>query len=253
MLKTRVIPCLLLMNKGLYKTVKFKTPAYIGDPINAVRIYNDKEVDELIFLDITASSEGKEPNYKLIADIASECFMPLTYGGGIHSLDQVKHIFEVGVEKISLNKAAVSNPKLITEIANYFGIQAVITSIDVKKNFWGKYEVHGDRGTKSIGKNPVDFAKEMESAGAGEIMLTSIDREGSWEGYDLDLVKKVSDSVKIPVIANGGAGSLQHLSDAVKTGKASAVAIGSMAVYQKKGFGVLINFPTRESLEQTLI
>ena len=252
MLKTRVMPCLLLMNKGLYKTVKFKNPDYVGDPINAIKIYNEKEVDELIFLDILASQERKEPDYKVIADIASECFMPLCYGGGITKLEEVKRILEIGVEKISLNTSAIENPKLITEIANSFGNQSVIVSIDVKKNFWGKLEVYKNRGTKSIAENPVTFAKKMEEYGAGELLITNIEKEGTWDGYDIDLIRSITSAVSIPVIANGGAGNLVHLESAVKDANASAVAMGSMVVYQKKGFGVLINFPKRNDLELML-
>lgn len=246
------MPCLLYLNKGLYKTVKFKNPSYVGDPINAIKIYNEKEVDELVFLDITASIEGREPDYKVISNIATECFMPLCYGGGITKFSQVQKIMEIGVEKVSLNHSAIENPALITEAANAFGSQAIIVSIDVKKNFWGKYEVMKNRGAKSIGENPVEFAKKMEELGAGELLLTSVDREGTWEGYDLELIKQVTSVVKIPVIANGGAGNLQHLEQAEKTAKASGLALGSMAVYQKKGMGVLINFPKRQELEKIL-
>lgn len=252
MLKTRVIPCLLFYSRGLYKTVNFKNPSYIGDPINAIKIYNEKEVDELIFLDITANVENREPNYKVITDIASECFMPLCYGGGITTVDQVKKILEIGVEKISFNHSAISNPSLVSSAAKAFGNQAVVVSIDVKKNFWGKYEVVQKRGTKGIGETPVDFARRMESIGAGEILLTSVDREGTWEGYDVDLIKQVTDSINIPVIVNGGAGNLQHLEEAAKIAKASGLALGSMVVYQKKGMGVLINFPARQELEKKL-
>ena len=246
------MPCLLLMNKGLYKTVRFKNPDYVGDPINAIKIYNEKEVDELIFLDITASSERREPDYKIITDIATECFMPLCYGGGITTLDQVKKILEIGVEKVSVNTSAIDNPQLITDIANAFGNQSVIVSMDIKKNFWGKGEVYRNRGSKSAGLDPVSFAKKMESAGAGELLITSIDREGTWDGYDLDLISSITSSVNIPVIANGGAGKLSDLESAVKTAGASAVSMGSMVVYQKKGLGVLINFPKRDNLELLL-
>jgi imidazole glycerol-phosphate synthase subunit HisF len=252
MLQTRVMPCLLYYNRGLYKTIKFKNPSYIGDPINAIKIYNEKEVDELIFLDITATTDKREPNYKVIADIASECFMPLCYGGGVSNMDQVRRIMTIGVEKISLNTSAIQNPSLVTEAANAFGNQAVIVSIDVKKNFWGKYEVVKNRGTKSIGEHPVAFAKRMEELGAGEILLTSVDNEGTWNGYDITLIEQVTSSVNIPVIANGGAGSLEHLELAKKKGYASGLAMGSMVVYQKKGMGVLINFPTRAAFEKIL-
>jgi len=252
MLTTRVMPCLLYYNRGLCKTVKFKNPSYVGDPVNAIKIYNEKEVDELIFLDITATAENREPDYKIIRSIATECFMPLCYGGGITSVEQVKKIFEIGVEKVSFNHAAIHHPSLITDVAKDFGSQAVIASIDVKKNIWGKYEVYQKRGTKTTGQHPVAFAKKMEDMGAGEILLTSIDREGTWEGYDNELILRITESVSIPVIVNGGAGNLAHLEQAVKVGNASGLALGSMVVYQKKGMGVLINFPLRTELEKIL-
>lgn len=252
MLKTRVIPCLLYYNQGLYKTVRFKNPDYVGDPINAIKIYNDKEVDELIFLDITATVENRQPDLAIIRQIATECFMPLCYGGGITTADQAKRIFEIGVEKISLNTAAIEQPSLVTNIAKDFGSQAVIVSVDVKKNFWGKYEVVKRRATKSTDHNLVDYVKQLEACGAGEILLTNVDREGTWEGYDIDMLKKVTGSVGIPVIINGGAGNLTHLEQAVKAGNASGLALGSMVVYQKKGMGVLINFPRRNELETIL-
>lgn len=244
------MPCLLLMNKGLVKTVNFKNPGYVGDPINAVKIFNEKEVDELVFLDITASQEGRIPDVKVINEIATECFMPLCYGGGVTTLESMKQIFGIGVEKVSLNTAAVENPELITEGASVFGSQSIIVSMDVKKNFWGKYEVYYKRGTKSTGEHPVNFAKKMEQLGAGEILVTSIDKEGTWDGYDTDLLKMITSAVKIPVIANGGAGTISHLADGVNKGGASAVAMGSMTVYQKKGLGVLINFPSRKDLDK---
>jgi imidazole glycerol-phosphate synthase subunit HisF len=252
MLKTRVMPCLLYYERGLYKTVKFKSPTYVGDPINAIKIFNEKEVDELIFLDITASAAGREPDYKMITDIASECFMPLCYGGGISNIEQIKRIMSIGVEKVSLNTAAIENPALINEAANAFGNQAVIISIDVKKNFWGKYEVVKNRGAKSAGEHPVAFAKRMESEGAGELLLTSVDREGTWSGFDIELISQVTEAVNIPVIVNGGAGNLAHVEEAVKKGGASAVSLGSMVVFQKKGLGVLINFPKHTELENIL-
>lgn len=253
MLRTRLIPILLLKDSSLIKTIKFNKYNYIGDPVNTCKIFNEKEVDELIFLDITASAENREPNYKVITDIASECFMPLCYGGGITKIDQVKRILEIGVEKISFNYATVNNPSLITEAAKGFGNQAVVASIDVKKNFWGKYEVVQKRATKTTGISPIVFAKRMESIGAGEILVTSVDREGTWDGYDIELIKQVTDSVNVPVIVNGGAGTLAHLEFAVKNGKASGLALGSMVVYQKKGMGVLINFPSRSEIEKVLI
>lgn len=248
---TRVIPCLLLNNQGaLVKTIRFKNPSYVGDPINAVKIYNEKEVDELIVLDIYATIEKRRPPFKIISEIANECFMPLAYGGGVKNMDDLKELFALGVEKVSLNAAAVENPSFVTEAAKTFGSQSIIVSIDVKKNFEGKYEVYAYSGVRAMKINPVDFAKKMEDAGAGELLITSIDKEGTWEGFDIELLHSISSSVNIPVIANGGAGKVEHLEEAVKKGGASALALGSMVVYQKKGMGVLINFPDKRHIEK---
>jgi len=252
MLKTRVMPCLLLRNEGLVKTVKFKDFTYVGDPINAVRIFNDMEVDELVFLDILASTNSTEPCYKLIEEIAGECFMPLTYGGGVRSVDQMKRLFSIGVEKIAVNTAAYENPSLLGEAAALFGCQAVIASIDVRKGMFGKYEVCVTDGKRKTGLDPVEYAKRMEATGAGEILLTSMDRDGTWEGFDCDLVRRVSDAVGIPVIASGGAGSMDDIVKVAKDGHASAIALGSMAVFQAKGLGVLIKFPKQEALAKVL-
>ncbi len=240
----RVIPCLLLDKGGLYKTVKFKKPVYIGDPINAVKIFNEKEVDEIILLDITASAEKRKPNYKKIAEIASETFMPFTYGGGITELKDAKELFKQGVEKVALNTAAALNKQLITQIAEQYGNQSVVVSVDVKKTLLGKYEIVINRATKTIKTPLLEYCQELEAAGAGEILLTAVDREGTWEGYDITLLKRVTSAVSVPVIASGGAGSVEDIHQAVSVGGASAMAIGSMAVFQKKGMGVLINFPT---------
>lgn len=252
MLQTRIIPCLLLKEDGLVKTIKFKNPSYVGDPINTVRIFNEKEVDELIFLDIQASVIGKEPNFKLLSEIANECFMPLGYGGGLTNLTQVKKIFNIGLEKVAVNSFAHTNPSFITEIANLFGNQAVIAAIDVKKNFFGKYEVVSKSATQKHKSSVIEWAKEMENRGAGEILLTSVDREGTWTGFDLELIKSITSIVNIPVIANGGAGNINHILEGKKIANASALALGSMVVYQKQGMGVLINYPDRKKLEKDL-
>lgn len=252
MLKTRVMPCLLLRNRGLVKTVKFKNPAYVGDPINTIRIFNEKEVDELILLDITATIEDKEVNYQVISEVASECFMPLTYGGGIRSIESAKRIFNIGVEKIAINSSALENLGFIKELADVFGSQSVVVSIDVKKTLLGKYIVFAKGGRESTKNDPVEWAKNVENLGAGEILLTSIDRDGTFEGYDIELIKRVSSAVNIPVIACGGAGKIDDLTDAVCKGGAAAVATGSMVVYQGANRAVLINFPTRKELEAIL-
>jgi cyclase len=240
---TRIIPTLLLRNESLVKTIKFDKFGYIGDPINTCRIFNELEVDELAFLDITASKENREPNFKVLQEISNECFMPLSYGGGIKSLALAEKVFTIGFEKIILNTSPFKHPELITEIANHFGNQSVIVAIDVKKSFLGKYEVYGLSGTKNQKLHPVEWAKKVQDLGAGEILLTSIDREGTWKGFDVELTRQVADAVSIPVIAHGGAGTSDHLRQVVRTGNASAVALGSMVVYQAKDMGVLVNFP----------
>ena len=243
MIRTRVIPILLLRNESLVKTRRFRNFDYIGDPANTVRIFNELEVDELIFLDINASSGGHQPNLKILKEIASECFMPLGYGGGINSLDQAKQVFDTGFEKISINTAAGSNPALIEELSSHYGSQAVIVSIDVKKDFFGKQSVWTSSGKRNLNHDPVSWAQKVEMLGAGEILLTSIEREGTWSGFDIELVRRVTDAVSIPVIAHGGAGGVEDLRDVVINGNATAVGVGSLVVYQKEGMGVLVNFP----------
>jgi cyclase len=248
--KPRVIPILLLKNAGLYKTEKFKNPKYIGDPINAVKIFNDKEVDELAFLDITASQENREPNFEMIRDIASECFMPLSYGGGVRSVDIIREVLNVGVEKVSINTEAVRNPELISQASKIFGSSTIIVSIDVKKNLFGKYQVYINDGLEKTALNPIDWAKEVENRGAGEILINAMDHDGMMQGYDYDLIKAITGSVGIPVVAAGGAGSIQHFVKAVKDSHASAVAAGAFFVFQGKHKAVLITYPDYEVLQK---
>lgn len=252
MLQTRVIPCLLLQGEGLVKTTRFKDPTYIGDPINAIRIFNDKEVDELIFLDITASREGRGPAFQAIRDFASECFMPVGYGGGIRSLEDARQVLSLGIEKIILNTMALRRPELVSEIAREFGSQAVVVSIDAKKRLLGGHEVFAADGTEKTGLKPVAHAQRMVELGAGEIFLNSIDRDGTQTGYDLALVRSVATAVSVPVIACGGAGSLAHFGEAVAEGHASAVSAGSMFVFHGKHRAVLISYPTRAELDAAL-
>jgi len=251
-LRTRVIPVLLLRDESLVKTVRFDKFSYVGDPCNTVRIFNELEVDELMFLDITASREGRGPNLTLLADIADECFMPLGYGGGVQSVAQAKSVFDIGFEKICVNTAAFDRPELLTELARQYGSQAVVASIDVKSGLLGRATVRSQSGRRNTGRDPVSWAVEVERRGAGEILLTSIDREGSWEGFDLDLVSRVADAVSIPVIAHGGAGSVEDIGRVVKQAHASAVALGSLVVFQRQGMGVLVNFPDARQLEAVL-
>ena len=252
MLRTRVIPCLLLRGEGLVKTTRFSEPRYVGDPINAIRIFNDKEVDELILLDITASREGRGPAFGAIRDFASECFMPVGYGGGIRSLTDAREVLALGVEKIIVNTMALRRPGLVAEISSEFGAQAVVVSIDVRKKLLGGYEVMAAGGTAKTGLTPVEHAKQMVALGVGEIFLNSIDRDGTGSGYDIALVRSVAQAVSVPVIACGGAGSLADFGIAVNEGQASAVAAGSMFVFHGKHRAVLISYPTRAELERAL-
>ena len=239
--QARVIPVLLLNNDRLVKTIKFKRPKYIGDPLNAVKIFNDKEVDELIILDIAA----KEPNFHIIEEIATECFMPLTYGGAINSLEHINKLFSIGIEKISLNSLLHFKPNLITEAINQYGSQSIVASIDVKRNIFGKYSVYTKSGSLNTQKEPINFAIQMEDLGVGEIFLNSIDRDGTMEGYDLDLISNITSKINIPLIACGGSGCLEHMKKAINIGKASAVAAGSMFVYHGRHNAVLINYPNQ--------
>lgn len=252
MIASRVIPCLLLRNLGLVKTVKFRKPQYLGDPINIVRIFNDKEVDELVFLDITATMERKKPPFELLARITSECFMPLCYGGGVRDLQTMSTLYAIGIEKVALNSIAVEDPSLVASASREFGAQSVIVSIDVKKKLFGGYEVKTHGGRKATGLDPVAHAGRMEAAGAGEILLNSIDRDGTMSGYDLDLVRRVSSAVSIPVVACGGAAGIDDLSLAVKEGGASAAAAGSMFVFHGPHRAVLISYPTQQELRHVL-
>jgi len=250
-MRPRVMPCLLISDSLLVKPRKFKNPSYIGDPLNAIKIFNDKEVDELILVDIDATVNHQEPKYDLIKSVAQSCFMPLCYGGGINKLEQATAIFNSGVEKISINAGLYNHPDLISQIAKIYGSQSVVASIDVKKNIWKKDTVHINHGTVAINEDLISYVKRIENEGAGEILLTSIEREGTWTGYDLDLINKISGIVKIPVIANGGAGSIDDFNKAYHAG-ASAIAAGSMFVYIKKDMGVLINFPNKKDLDLIL-
>lgn len=246
--RPRLIPCLSIINQDLVKTIKFKNPRYLGDPINAVKIFNDKGVDELCILDITASKEGREPQMEYLQDIASEAFMPLSYGGGITSIEQMQKLFHMGYEKIIVNTAFYQNPKLITEAANLAGSQSIVVSIDVKNEILGRKSCYSTDGTLKTGKDPVEMAKKAEDLGAGEILLNSITNDGMMEGYDLRLVRAVAESVNIPVIACGGAGSIHDFKNVLQEGKAHAAAAGSLFVYYGSEKAVLINVPEEKEL-----
>lgn len=250
-MRPRVIPILLIHNQRLVKTVRFKEETYVGDPINAVKIFNEKEVDELIILDIGATAEKTPIDWGMISNLANECFMPFCYGGGVRSVDDFKKILSIGVEKVSINTAAIENVTLISDMAKHSGSQSVVASIDVKKDWLGRYRVFGIRGKKNTALDPVHFAKELENRGAGEILVNSVDRDGTYEGYDTHLIQKVSESVRIPVIACGGAKNVDNLKEVLHNG-ASAAAAGSLFVFYGVHRAVLINYPSAEVIGSLL-
>ena len=249
MSQARVIPCLLLRGNGLVKTKKFKNPIYVGDPVNAVRIFSDKEADEIIILDIDASLKGFEPNYELIAEMAGEAFMPLAYGGGINSLEQIRRLIRSGVEKVVINTFATESLDLISSAADIFGSQAIVGAVDVRKKLFGGYAVLAKSGTIETRLNLREHINEMVRAGIGELFINDVDRDGTMAGYDLELIKSIS-TVSVPVVVCGGAVTIEHLREAIFKGGASAVAAGSMFVFHGKHRAVLINYPKSIDLEQ---
>ncbi len=249
MLKHRVIPALLLRNGGLVKTTQFEAPNYVGDPINAIRIFNEKEVDELMVLDITASREHREPNYALIEQFAGECFMPLAYGGGIRNIAQARQLFSLGVEKICLQTEAFKNPTLINELASQFGSQSIMISIDVKKNWLGIPKLYQSASGKLMKTAWIDMLHKLVSAGAGEVLLNAVDKDGTLTGPDLSLIEQASSTIEVPLIALGGVSSLTDIRACVDAG-ASAVAAGAFFVYHGPHRAVLITYPTYQELEQ---
>lgn len=247
MRRVRIIPVLLLHKGGLVKSVRFGNYKYVGDPINAVKIFNEKEIDEILVLDIDASREGRGPNFEAIREIAGEAFIPLAYGGGIQNVDQVKELFFLGVEKVVFNYASAKNRDLISETASLVGRQSVVGSIDVKKNWLGRRKAYFLNGKESVGLDPVTYARELVNAGVGELVINAIDRDGTYEGYDLDLVKEVSEAVDVPVVACGGASTVEDFYKAIEAG-ASAAAAGSMFVFQRPHNAVLISYPGQQEL-----
>lgn len=243
MLRPRIIPCLLLSGRGLVKTVRFKTPRYIGDPINAVRIFSAKEADEIIFLDIEATHERRQPPIDLVRRISDEATMPFAVGGGIDSLETASLMLHNGAEKVAMSTTAVENPGVIEQIAAAFGSQSVVAALDVKRDWRGQYRVTTRGGRRATKLHPIAAAKQMQSSGAGEILINDISRDGTMEGYDLNLIRDVCGAVSVPVIVVGGAGSLEHLRLAIQDGGASAAAAGSIFVYHGPRKAVLINYP----------
>ncbi len=248
---TRVIPCLLISGGGLVKTTRFSDPRYLGDPINAVRIFNDKEVDELVILDIAATSERRGPDLKMLRDLAAEAFMPFAYGGGIRTTADAESLFALGIEKVIVNTAVMTSPNIIENIAAIAGSSSVVGAVDVRRDWLGRARAVVSRGRDEVGQTPSEWAMMLEQRGVGELLLTFMDRDGTMNGYDLEQIQRVSSSVSVPVIACGGAGSLRHMAEAREAG-ASAVAAGSMFVYHGKHKAVLISYPSAAELESEL-
>jgi cyclase len=248
MINHRIVVSLSLLNNGLVKTTRFKNPKYVGDPINAIRIFNEKEVDELMLLDITASKENREPNFEMIEQIAGECFMPLAYGGGVRTVEQAQRIYALGVEKICLQTSALENPGLVTELAQRFGSQSVMVSVDVKRNWMGKPQLYSSAKASSLGSDWVERTQQLVKAGAGEVLLNAVDKDGTLQGPDLPLIEQLSQAINVPLIAVGGVGSMGDIKAAVNAG-ASAVAAGAFFVYHGPHRAVLITYPKYAELE----
>ena len=250
-MRTRVIPVLLLDDGGLVKTTKFKNPVYVGDPINTIRIFNEKEVDEIAFIDISATNKQEDPDFDLLYSIAGEAFMPMSYGGGIKTADQAKKIFSIGFEKVILNSLTYDAPDVVKEISQTYGAQAVVACLDVKRNFLGKYELftHSAKNKKKV--SLLEHVSQLQDMGVGEIIVNSIDRDGTQSGYDINLLTQLNNKVSVPLVACGGAASISDFSEAVKAG-ASAVAAGAMFVFRGKHRAVLVSYPERAALKQAL-
>lgn len=251
MLNPRIIPCLLVKNKGLVKTVNFKAPKYVGDPINAVRIFNEKEVDELIVLDIDATVQRRGPDYKMIEALAAECRMPLCYGGGVKTADEIRTIIQLGVEKVAVSSVILENPNLVAEAAERVGGQSVVAVLDVRKDSSsGEYSVFTHNGTVPTGKSPFELARLMQKMGAGEIVINSIDRDGAMKGYDLELVEQLRNAVSLPVTVLGGAGALKDIGQLINRYGAIGAAAGSLFVFKGVYRAVLINYPNRDEKQK---
>lgn len=249
MLKTRVIPVLLLSERRCVKTRRFKEPTYLGDAKNILKIFNDKEVDELVILDIMASRQGRGPDFHYLKELTVECFMPVCYGGGVRDIEDIQRLFALGIEKVAINSYAFERPQFIREVSQLFGSQSIVVSMDVKETLFGQERCFIYGGRKNTGMSPEEFSLLMEEYGCGEIFLNSIDRDGLMQGYALERLKRVTQAVKIPVIACGGAGKLEDFRDAVFTGGAAAVAAGSFFVFQGVHRAVLISYPDYHELE----
>lgn len=253
MLRPRIIPCLLIQNNGLVKTVNFQSPKYVGDPINAVKIFNEKEVDELIVLDIDATTKNAEPNYSLIKNLAAECRMPLCYGGGVRSVEQIEKIINLGVEKVALSAAAVNDPFLVSKAAKLVGNQSVVVVLDVKAKKWGSgFELWTHNAKKPTGLDPIEFAKQMEQRGVGELVINSIDQDGVMKGYAYELIEKIRNVVNVPITSLGGAGSLNDIGELIKKFGIIGASAGSLFVFKGIYRAVLINYPSRSEKNELI-
>ncbi|MBM5811014.1 MAG: imidazole glycerol phosphate synthase cyclase subunit [Gammaproteobacteria bacterium] len=253
MLRPRIIPCLLVHNDGLVKTVRFAEPKYVGDPLNAVRIFNEKEVDELIVADIDATAVGREPNYALIANLAAECRMPLCYAGGVTTAGQVQRIISLGVEKVAISSAAIASPDVVAESAQRVGSQSIVVVLDVRKTgLLRRYELFTHNGKRSSGQDPVEFARRAAALGAGEILVNSIDQDGTMHGYDQALIDQIRDAVSLPLSVAGGAGSLEDIQDLISRHGIIGAVAGSLFVFKGKYRAVLINYPSRAEKDELL-
>lgn len=253
MLRPRIIPCLLVKNGGLVKTVKFGSPKYVGDPINAVRIFNEKEVDELTVLDIDATAQGREPDYTLIRNLAAECRMPLCYGGGVKTIEQIEKIIGLGVEKVALSAAAVANPALVVDAAQRVGRQSIVVVLDIRKASNGRYEIVTHNATRPTGLDPVEWSRKFAELGAGEIVINAIDQDGMMKGYDIELVQKVRDAVTLPLTVLGGAGSLKDIAELIRRFGTIGAAAGSLFVFKGVYRAVLINYPSRADKDALIV
>jgi len=248
----RIIPCLLMADGRLVKTVGFENPNYVGDPLNVIRIFNDKYVDELVILDINSTKNNTEPNFSLLDKIAKEAFMPMAYGGGINSLEMIVKVFKLGFEKVIINQYALMNPNFITEASNYFGSQSILVAVDVIMDKHGEYKVFDHVKKKASKLCPVTYAEQIAKLGAGEIIVYSVDNDGKMNGYDLKLTKHISEAVNVPVVALGGAGKIEHLLEVIENAGASAAGAGSMFIYRMPHKAVLISYPSKVEIEKIL-
>ena len=249
MLQKRIIPSLLLTEDGLVKTVKFSNPTYIGDPINAVKIYNEKEVDELVILDIEATKKGNKPRFDLIEEIATECFMPFAYAGGVTEVDDVRKLLKLGVEKVIITSEALNNPQLIKEAVDIFGSSTIVVGIDITQNMWGNPRIYSHASNKKVKVDLDEHIKEIASYNPGELLLNFVYKDGTMGGFDIDVVNRLTKDLDIPVVVAGGAGSIEDIKELFEKTSVNAAACGSIFVYHGETKGILINYPKRSIIE----